>query len=488
MTALHLEVSRSLLHAPARSLRRTLLAWLLLPLLLIVPAAVALQYALVLQPARDAFDQALGNTALSVAAFVNEDRGQLRFEMNPQVERSIRTDAQDSIYYVVLGPSSQRLAGDPPLAQTPLALAADALAYFDTLIDGQSVRVAARGVACGAAVCQVRVGETQVKRQRVFRESLIGTVAGVLAFALASGLSIVLAARRGLAPLRHLGEQMGQRSLDDLRPLDQTRTPRELHGLVAAMNRLLERVRGGSLAQQAFLADAAHQLRTPLAALKNEAELALAENHPPAVQATLARLNASAARAARLSSQLLALARSDSAAAVALPSEALDWENIAAEAAQEWVPRALAAGIDLGFDLQSTPLKGRSFLLRELLANLLHNALAYAGPGAQVTVRCRRDSDTAVLEVEDNGPGIPADEREQVFWRFQRGSAASNRPANFPSAARQLGIAAEGSGLGLSIVRDIALGAGGRVELLDTPLGRGLLVRVILPVAREGAR
>ncbi len=472
----------------ARSLRRTLLAWLLLPLLLIVPAAVALQYALVLQPARSAFDQALGNTALSVAAFINEDQGQLRFDMNPQVERTIRTDQQDSIYYVVLGPSGQRLAGDLPLTQNSLSLAADELAYFDALIDGQAVRVAARGVACGSAVCQVRVGETQVKRLQVFRDSLTGTVAGVLAFALASGLSIVLAARRGLAPLRHLGDQMGQRSLDDLRPLDQTRIPRELHGLVAAINRLLERVRGGSLAQQAFLADAAHQLRTPLAALKNEAELALTEDHPPAVQATLARLNANAARAARLSSQLLALARSDSAAAVALPAETLDWETIAAEAAQEWVPRALALGIDLGFDLLSTPLQGRGFLLRELLANLLHNALAYAGPSAQVTVRCRREGDTAVLEVEDNGPGIAADEREHVLERFQRGSAAKSAAADIQSGAREPSMVVQGSGLGLSIVRDIAMGAGGKVELLDAQLGRGLLVRVSLPVAREGAR
>jgi two-component system, OmpR family, sensor histidine kinase TctE len=480
---LHAKISS----APAPSLRRTLLAWLLLPLLVIVPAAVVLQYALVLQPARDAFDQALGNTALSVAAFVNEDRGQLRFDMNPQVERTIRTDQQDSIYYVVLGPDGQRLAGDPPLALSPLALAADELTYFDTDIDGQSVRVAARGVACGATVCQVRVGETQVKRQRVFRESLVGTVGGVLAFALASGLSIVLAARRGLLPLQQLGEQVGQRSLDDLRPLDETRTPRELHGLVAAMNRLLERVRSGSLAQQAFLADAAHQLRTPLAALKNEAELALAENHPPDVQATLVRLNASAARAARLSSQLLALARSDSAAAVALPTEALDWKTIAAESAQEWVPRALAAGIDLGFELQSTPLQGRGFLLRELLANLLHNALAYAGTGAQVTVRCRSHGDTALLEVEDNGPGIVVEEREHVFQRFQRGSAASIRSASFESGVRQPSSAVEGSGLGLSIVRDIASGAGGRVELLGAPSGHGLLVRVSLPLAPQGA-
>ena len=128
-------------------------------------------------------------------------------------------------------------------------------------------------------------------------------------------------------------------------------------------------------------------------------------------------------------------------------------------------------------------------MLRELLANLLHNALAYAGASAQVTVRCRRQGDTAVLEVEDSGPDIAADERQRVFERFQRGSAAASS-----CASQQPGIALEGSGLGLSIVRDIAKGAGGRVELLDAlldsslgaPAGCGLLVRVTLPVAGAG--
>ena len=131
------------------------------------------------------------------------------------------------------------------------------------------------------------------------------------------------------------------------------------------------------------------------------------------------------------------------------------------------------AGIDLGFDLHPTPLAGRRFLLRELLANLLHNAMAYAGSGAMVTVRCRPEGKDAVLEVEDNGPGIAPEERDAVFQRFQRGSAAT----------QQHGITSEGSGLGLAIVRDIALGHGGRVELLGTSSGRGLRVRVTLPAA-----
>ncbi len=446
----------------ARSLKRTLLLWMLLPMLAIVPAAAALQYWLVLQPTREAFDQALANAAASVASFVRLDGDTVAFDMNSQAERSLRTDQFDSIYYAVLAPDGHPVAGDPPLREPRVAVAVDAVAFVDTEVDGAAVRVAARGVACGAGVCQVRVGETQVKRQQIFRKSFIGTLAGVLAFALASVATIVLATRKALRPLQRLGEQVGTRSLDDLRPVDAIGMPAEVLGLVDAVNRLFGRVRAGSLAQQAFLADAAHQLRTPLASLKNEAELALAAPHPSSMQGTLERLNAGASRAARLSSQLLALARSDAAAQAGMSTDTVDLKELVSEVAVEWVPLALAAGIDLGFELESAPLAGRRFLLRELLANLMHNAIEHAGAGAHVTVRTRREHDATVLEVEDDGPGIPEPERGTAFERFRRGS----------------GAAGVGSGLGLAIVRDIAVGHGARVSIADTPSGRGVILRV----------
>ena len=454
----------------ARSLKRTLLLWMLLPMLAIVPAAAALQYWLVLQPTREAFDQALANAAVSVASFVRLDGETVAFDMNPQAERSLRTDQFDSIYYAVLAPDGNQVAGDPPLREPRLSLAADALAFFDTEVDGAAVRVAVRGVACGASVCQVRVGETQVKRQQIFRKSFVGTLAGVLAFALASVATIVLATRRALRPLQRLGDQVGTRSLDDLRPVDAVGMPAEVLGLVDAVNRLFGRVREGSLAQQAFLADAAHQLRTPLASLKNEAELALAAPHPSSMQGTLERLNAGASRAARLSSQLLALARSDAAAQAAMSTETVDLKALASEAAVEWVPLAFAAGVDLGFELESALLDGRRFLLRELLANLMHNAIEHAGPGAHVTVRTRRENDASVLEVEDDGPGIAELDRSTAFERFRRGSEA----------------AGVGSGLGLAIVRDIAAGHGAHVAIIDPPAGRGVILRVTF--AGEAAR
>ena len=212
-------------------------------------------------------------------------------------------------------------------------------------------------------------------------------------------------------------------------------------------------------------------MRTPLASLKNEAELALAAPHPAEVHDTLKRLDAGASRAARMSSQLLALARSDGAAQAAMTSESLDLKLLVGEAASEWVPLAMSAQVDLGFELVSAPLEGRRFLLRELLANLIHNAIEHAGAGARVTVRTLRLEDASVLEVEDDGPGIPADERATAFERFRRGSAA----------------AGAGSGLGLAIVNDIANGHGASVSLDEPTGGRGLIVRVRFAALASGA-
>ena len=217
------------------------------------------------------------------------------------------------------------------------------------------MRVGVHGVAYGAGVCQVRVAETRTKRDRGQTQALAATGLTVAVLAGAMALVTLLAAGRGLAPLARLSQELAGRSLDDLAPLQAGAAPREVQGLVQALNRLFKRLQRSSVAQQAFLADAAHQLRTPLAVIKTEAELARAEPHPPELSAKLARLDEAASRAARLATQLLALARSDASAQAATPLESVDLALLAHEAADEWVPRALAAGIDLGFKLSAAP-------------------------------------------------------------------------------------------------------------------------------------
>jgi two-component system, OmpR family, sensor histidine kinase TctE len=451
------------------SLRRSLLLWLLWPLLVMAPAVAGLQYLLTLQPALRAFDHSLGTTVISIANFVRMGPQGLQFEMSAQTERSIRTDQTDAIFYVVTGPQNELLAGDPPLAEPVFPLALQAWRFYDARVFDQAVRVAARGVACGDWVCQVRVAQTRSARDALRRDMITGTALSLLLLTVALALAALVATARGLRPLRRLSRQLGSRSLSDLRPLASSDVPREALPVVDAVNRLFERVHAGSAAQQAFLADAAHQLRTPLATLKTEAELAVMQPHPPELAATLQRVNAAAGRAARLGSQLLSLARSDASAHGTAPMERVDLKAVASAAADEWVPRALAAQIDLGFDLQPAPVNGHPVLLQELLANLLHNALAYAGAGAHVTVCTHMLAGVATLDVADDGPGIAREDHPRVLQRFQRG-------AQNPG---------QGSGLGLAIVSDIAQAHGARLLLSEGQGGKGLRVQVAFDALAE---
>ncbi|HEU0202568.1 MAG TPA: sensor histidine kinase N-terminal domain-containing protein, partial [Burkholderiaceae bacterium] len=423
------------------SLRHTLLRWLLVPLVLIVGASSALQYWFTVRPATQALDLALGDAALAVGNLLRIEDGLLAFAMTAETERLLRADRLDRIYFAVLGPRGARIAGDPALAELAVAVSRTGqVVYVDASLDGLPVRAAVLDVECGSTTCQVRIAETLVKRARIQRDALITTTVGLLLLVVAVTIAIAIAVRRGLQPLEDVRAHIARRSLDDLRAIDAHNAPAEVQPLLAAINQLFERLLTAARAQKAFIADAAHQLRTPLTSLKTESELALLEKHPADMTPTLKRVAIAAARAARMAEQLLALARADRTAQAETTVETLDLRQVAAASAEEWVPRAISAGIDLGFDLHAATVHGRSYLLRELLANLIHNALEYAGRGARVTVRTGLVEGAPVLEVEDNGPGIPAAERTRVFERFARGAAAPGT----------------GSGLGLAIVRDIA--------------------------------
>jgi two-component system sensor histidine kinase TctE len=235
------------------------------------------------------------------------------------------------------------------------------------------------------------------------------------------------------------------------------------------MNDLLARLGIAISAQQRFIADAAHQLRTPIAGLKTQTELALRESHPDKVHETLRQLQTATEQSARLINQLLSLARAEPGAKLEHAVGRLDLARLARDATTEWVPRALARGIDLGYDgaEDAAWIDGEPFLVRDMLGNLLDNAIRYTQRGGQVTVRVLRDAGRVALSVEDNGPGIPEQDRERVFERFYR----------------VLGTGTEGCGLGLAIVREIAASHKAEVTLATGAGGRGTLVRVAFPLA-----
>jgi two-component system sensor histidine kinase TctE len=233
---------------------------------------------------------------------------------------------------------------------------------------------------------------------------------------------------------------------------------------VGALNQLFGQVAESSSNQQRFLANAAHQLRTPLAGLQAHTEIALAQDVPEAHRAQLEQVHRATIRTARLANQLLALARAEPGG-TRVDTRRVDLRTVVEGVADEWVHRAMAKEIDLGFELSDAPVAGDALLLREALANLIHNALEYTPHAGRVTVTTGLRNNRAFLEVEDDGPGIPAAERGQVLERFYRIT----------------GTAGTGSGLGLSIVREIALAHGAEIAISSGAHGRGCKVELTFP-------
>ncbi len=451
------------------SLRVQLLRWLLLPLVAIVPLAAAALYFIAVRPALDSLDRALSGTAAALADRLAVREGRPVMALTEDTARALRTDPFDRVSFAVFDGDGALLAGDTPLAALRPAVERGRTRYLDGRLDTLPVRLAALGVPCGVAqaeTCTVLVAESLAKRAEVQRAVLASAALVALLLAATLVFLAVVAVTRGLRPLARLGDAIEQRSLGHLQPIDDLGVPREAATIAVAVNRLLARLRQAAEAQKKFIADAAHQLRTPLATLRAESELALTEPHPPSFDATLRRLAAGSERAARLANQLLSLATSESALESGTRRR-VDLKALAAEEGERWLARALEAGVDLGFELAPAQVEGHETALRELLANLLHNALEYAGRGASVTLRCARSGAGVRLEVEDDGPGIPVEDRERVWQRFQRGRGA-------PGA---------GSGLGLAIVRDIARAHGASATLHEGPGGRGLCVRIEFPAA-----
>lgn len=451
----------------ASSLKHQLLLWLLVPMLVIAPAAALLQYRFALAPAKQEFDHQLGDLAIAIASFLKVDGEHLRFNMTSETEHLLRTDQLDTEFFLIVDPEGKVIAGDSALNTQEKEIATGELRYVDREINGRLLRMVIYGVACTRNPCQVRIAETLIKRDRVHAQALITTLLSILVLGITTTGVMLVAVRHGLKPLQDLRVQLASRNFNDLSPLKLPHAPNELQPLVATLNQLFKRQADASMLQKAFLADAAHQLRTPLSALQTESELALLEPHPASLHPTLLHLNQSANRAAKLANQLLLIARADPDGQSVATFTRVNLKEVAAEAANEWSRRAFAAGADLGFQLDDAPVIGHPILLQELLSNLIHNAIEHAGKGAQITVKTRVVGSASILEVEDDGPGIDEEEHQKVLQRFSRGRHAKGL----------------GSGLGLAIVNDIARTHKAEVVLATPDNGRGLLARVTFQTA-----
>ncbi len=450
----------------AASLRVTLLRLLIPPVALILAVGSVGAYYLSIDPAADAYDQSLVNTAIALSERIKLQEGQLVFDLPSAAEAVVRTDKYDKVYFVVRDARGQVIAGDQDIPQpAPGLRPEEGVIAYDAEAHGLRLRVTALLVPCGTGVCTVNVAETTNKRDRLTRDILIGSVLPQALLAVLTLALVWFGVTRGLAPLARLSDEIRQRSPRDLRAINETDAPAEAKPLLSALNKLFGQVDESNRNQQRFLANAAHQLRTPLAGLQAHTELAMAQPVPDACRAELEYVHSATIRTARLANQLLALARAEPGGNRPAEFAQVDLRQVVEEIADEWVHRSMDKDLDLGFDLKPASVAGDAFLLCEVLANLVGNSVEYTPAGGHVTVKTGQGPEGVFLEVEDDGPGIPAAERDRVLERFYR----------------MPGTSGTGSGLGLAIVREIALAHGARVEMGEGHAGRGCSVRLIFP-------
>ncbi|NTV11982.1 MAG: sensor histidine kinase [Zoogloea sp.] len=444
------------------SLRGRLLLLLIGPLVVLLAAAIVADYQFAVEPALAAYDHALADDAAGIAAQLRARGNHLDINLPSEaISMLMKSAAEDEEFFRVIGPRNEWLIGERDLPMPPAGKSA--LSFVDAHYRGRPVRMAILRTFTSLGPVTIQVAETTLQRQRTGERILLAMVWPNLMLILATLLLIVFGVRVGLQPLMRLSQEIEARSPRDLHSLSETPAPRETRPLVRAINRLLALLRDASDAQQKFLANAAHQLRTPLAGLQTQLELT-AEEASPEMRPRIDQLSTATRRLGHLAHQLLALARAAPEASLAHERHAVDLPSLVEEAVSAHLDMALARDIDLGLEAAPAQVNGSGWLLRELLANLIDNAVMYTQQGGVVTVRCGHIGKDAFMEVEDNGPGVPAADRERIFERFYR--------------ARN--VQGEGSGLGLAIVREIADAHGAQISL-TTPDGGGTRIRASFP-------
>ena len=541
---------------PNSSLFGEILDWLWVPVMLLMPVSVLLTFAAAKSLSNAPFDHALSDSVLVLAEQVKVRRGRVVADLPLPARDILRADDTGTVYFQVTGQRGEYVSGDRdlPLPGEDEVPVPGRVLFRNDEMQGVEVRIAytwvefpvaavagaaAAGGGAGAAAAAaagkaaakgrapvrpalVQVAETLDKRAQMADEIVKGVILPQFIILPVAAVLIWFGLARGLRPLSSLVRRIGQRRPGDLTPIPAGTVPAEVEPLIDSINHLMRQLNGSLRGQQRFIANAAHQLRTPLAGIQMQAELALllatpppagveprgvesrgpahhspAQHGPdqrsPELRRSLEQMTLATRRLVRMVNQLLALTRAEEHAGAhsAAPLLPLDLVDLVRERVRDWVPAAQARQIDLGFEADgSAPVRiaGNAPLLAELVNNLADNAIRYTPPGGMITVRVQRQAKAgltvdqaarvrtearAVLEVEDSGIGIAPDERELVFERFYRVLGAG--PA---------GEHVEGSGLGLAIVREIAQQHAATVRVRAGAQGRGTVFAVEFPGER----
>lgn len=470
------------------SLRGMLLIWVLLPQILLWLAGGFATYRLNVSYVNQAADTMLLQATRALSRQVKPIGSGLVVDFPKAAQAVLEADPTDRLLYTVSTPPGKLILGNYmlPLPPAHMAPGVDEPYFYDGKIAADAerpgagmrrVRIAAlflkNGVADGRQQWMlVQVARSMSGRDTLLRKVLVDTLLPL------SGLIVVITVilwggiRASLTPLNRLRSEVEGRSPANLSALQIEAAPREVRSLVRALNELLASLQQKTTAQQRFIADAAHQLRTPIAGLKSQTEIALRAAQDPAMAARLQLVHQSAVRGSHLINQLLMLARAEPEALLAEDLVRTSLPDLVRELVADLVPIALRAGHDLGVDAEVGAIEvlANPRLLREAISNVIDNAISYAGPGRETTVTLSQAGDEARIIVTDNGPGIPAELHAKVFDRFVR--ATNDGP---------------GCGLGLSIAKEIVLRHGGTI-FLDALTPHGLQVTISLPKVRSVIR
>lgn len=455
------------------SLRHKLLRWVMIPLVILLLLNIALIYKLGHESADRRHDRFLMDASRILLDQLSTVKGQVILNLHSGAMNMLYADKNDRVYYSLSG-WRQKFQFGPDDLPMPRGQLSEIPRYYLASYDGRPVRMMAAimpdpDIADGRVV--VVLGKTLALHHERAEEWMWRVLPSQIFLTVFAGVVVWWGVGRGLRPLLQLRGEVTRRSSLDLSPLPENKVVTEVRPLIHGFNELMGRLDESLVLQRRFVADAAHQLRTPLTGLKAQAELALRLDDPLEIRHSLLQMRRAADHAAHLANQLLVLARAEPGTENQENLAKLDLVALARSTTEYWVPKAIRRNIDLGFEGTDLDCRitGNALLLGEMLNNLIDNALRYTQSGGQVTVRIGRQDDEVVLEVEDNGPGVPENERERVFERFYS----------------VLGTNQNGCGLGLAIVREIAGRHYAEVRLLSGADGIGTLMRIAFRIGRS---
>lgn len=445
----------------ADSLRRQLLKRVLWPITIILLLGSVFAYFFALHSAVNAYDLGLLNDALDISKQIETHEGRMALNLPAAARQMLLTNNVDRVSYAAWDESGQIFSGDPKLQMADMLTPDENHWFTDIELNGEEQRaMLLRGKAEGK-VFYVAVAQTVHGRDHLISGIFASILIPETLLALVSIAVILLGVRRGLSPVELLRDEITSRSSNELSPIEESTAPAELAPIIHGINELLQNLASSFASHRRFIADAAHQLRTPLAGLSSQIEVAL-ETPPADIKILLRQLLATTQRTTHLANQLLSLARLEHTEQFMYEVATLELRAVLLETAADFVTLGARKGVELDFDLQPCRVAGSPLMLRELFSNLLDNAVRYTPAGGRVGVSLRVMAQHIWLSVEDNGPGVAEEELAKLGTPFHR----------LPSDQT------EGCGLGLAIVREIARLHGAEIFFARGPDGHGLQVRI----------